>query len=202
MIKNVLEENIYLYSNLLKDPKGLIDSIEELDIEVPEGHAMTKWKDWSSSINSEKMFGKTKDFFFTGFMPSSEIDKKIYLVFKSLSEAIDIAMLDYMKSLNLTNLYMPQSISIKKYNENAYMGPHVDSGDITSRNHPKVSMVFYLNDNYEGGEIEFPNQGITIKPEAGSIIIFPSHEPYMHDPKTIISGIKYMCPLFWYDHPV
>jgi hypothetical protein len=36
-----------------------------------------------------------------------------------------------------------------------------------------------------------------IKPEAGSIIVFPSADPYLHESKEITSGIKYMSPGFW-----
>ena len=35
-------------------------------------------------------------------------------------------------------------------------------------------------------------------PTAGSIVIFPSNEPYYHESKEIKRGIKYMSPGFWY----
>jgi len=35
-----------------------------------------------------------------------------------------------------------------------------------------------VNDNYEGGELEFVNQGFTIKAPAGSLLYFPSTEDY------------------------
>jgi predicted 2-oxoglutarate/Fe(II)-dependent dioxygenase YbiX len=60
-----------------------------------------------------------------------------------------------------------------------------------------MSAVLYLNDDYEGGELNFKDQNITIKPEAGSIVIFPSVAPFYHESKEIISGNKYMCPAFW-----
>ena len=50
----------------------------------------------------------------------------------------------------------------------------------------------YLNDNYEGGEIEFPNQKVKIKPEAGSILIFPSMNPYIHESKPTSKNEKYV----------
>jgi predicted 2-oxoglutarate/Fe(II)-dependent dioxygenase YbiX len=55
----------------------------------------------------------------------------------------------------------------------------------------------YLNDNYEGGEIEFVNSGIKIKPEAGSIIFFPSNFLYVHEVHPITSGFRYSMP-HWY----
>jgi prolyl 4-hydroxylase len=35
-----------------------------------------------------------------------------------------------------------------------------------------------VNDDYEGGELDFVGQGFTIKPPAGSLIYFPSTEDY------------------------
>ena len=75
------------------------------------------------------------------------------------------------------------------------MGPHADSDE--SSKSPTISVVFYLNDEYEGGEIHFENQGVTIKPKAGDIVVFPSKLPYLHESKPILSGVKYMSPGFW-----
>ena len=70
------------------------------------------------------------------------------------------------------------------------MGPHADGYD--GNTDLAFSMVEYLNDDYEGGEISFPNHNITIKPEKGSLIMFPSQDPFVHEVKPIISGDRYM----------
>jgi len=75
------------------------------------------------------------------------------------------------------------------------MGPHVD--DYGNGDDPNISVVLYLNDDYVGGELFFREQGVKIKPEAGSIVIFPSVEPYYHESLPVESGIKYMAPGFW-----
>jgi hypothetical protein len=54
-----------------------------------------------------------------------------------------------------------------------------------------VSIVAYLNDDYEGGEIWFPRFDVTIKPEPGDIVVFPSTYIYEHASKDMISGTKY-----------
>lgn len=40
--------------------------------------------------------------------------------------------------------------------------------------------LLYLNDDYEGGELDFSNLGFAIKPPAGSILTFPSTEKWTH----------------------
>ncbi len=54
-----------------------------------------------------------------------------------------------------------------------------------------VSVVAYLNDEYEGGEIFFPRFNLTIKPEAGDIVVFPSTFVYEHASLEMVSGKKY-----------
>lgn len=57
--------------------------------------------------------------------------------------------------------------------------------------------LFYLNDDYEGGELYFPNQGIQFKPKAGAAYFFPGDMNYIHGVTEITSGIRYTCPFFW-----
>ena len=54
-----------------------------------------------------------------------------------------------------------------------------------------VSIVAYLNDDYEGGEIYFPRFNLTIKPEPGDVVIFPSTFIYEHASQPMKSGKKY-----------
>lgn len=54
-----------------------------------------------------------------------------------------------------------------------------------------ISVVAYLNDDYEGGEIYFPRFDLTIKPEPGDIVVFPSTYIYEHASQPMISGTKY-----------
>ncbi len=54
-----------------------------------------------------------------------------------------------------------------------------------------VSVVAYINDDYEGGEIYFPRFNLTIKPGKGDIVVFPSTYVYEHASNDMISGTKY-----------
>jgi len=70
-----------------------------------------------------------------------------------------------------------------------------------------ITAVVYLNDDYEGGEIEFritePNdytkvvKEILYKPEAGDILMFPSTPPYFHGVVNIKKSPKYIMRLYW-----
>jgi predicted 2-oxoglutarate/Fe(II)-dependent dioxygenase YbiX len=60
-----------------------------------------------------------------------------------------------------------------------------------------VSSLFYWNDNYEGGEIYFPNQELKIKAKAGSAVIFPGDRFYAHGVTEVLSGKRFTSPAFW-----
>ena len=60
----------------------------------------------------------------------------------------------------------------------------------------ECAALTYLNDDYEGGEIYFPDYDIIIKPEPGELIFFPGSEHYMHGVKKVTSGNRYVMQNF------
>ena len=141
-------------------------------------------------------------------------------VYNSVVDAFYDISKDYAESLgdNDEPRLFP-TFNIKKYYAGTSMGSHFDQldGDKTLR----YSLVMYLNDDFEGGEISFnlmDYDGVNrkpgthmdyeealknktfdfgIKPKANSIIIFPSSAPYFHTAHTVKSGFKYMIPGHW-----
>ena len=57
--------------------------------------------------------------------------------------------------------------------------------------HRCITLLVYLNDDFEGGAIHFPDQAFRIKPQAGTMIMFPSNKKFMHTVEPIISGNRY-----------
>jgi len=77
---------------------------------------------------------------------------------------------------------------ILKYGKGQQFTNHID--DHPSY-HRRVSTVYYLNENYTGGEINFPRFGITFKPKANQMIVFPSTYVYNHSVSPVIEGERY-----------
>jgi len=71
---------------------------------------------------------------------------------------------------------------------NDHYDAHYDGGPYNKR---WISAIVYLNDDYEGGELEFVHFGVKIKPKKGSLVIFPSNYAYAHIAHTVTSGTKY-----------
>lgn len=60
-----------------------------------------------------------------------------------------------------------------------------------------LGTVFYLNEDYEGGELFFPLQNIKFKPKARAAYFFPGDKNYIHGVTKVTSGTRYTAPFFW-----
>lgn len=63
--------------------------------------------------------------------------------------------------------------------------------------HRSVSALLYLNDDFEGGEIVFDEQGLAIRPEAGLLVAFGSGFEHPHEVRAVTRGRRLSMP-FWF----
>lgn len=198
----VLGPNIWYWENALSFPEHLKDFIDQIDDEPESYSRISKWENWAASNDSNLIYGKTKIINKSALKTttgSDIIDKRTLYIANSILMAFQMCTDRYLASRNLDkNNYdlNLDHITIKAWNEGQSMGPHFDGQD--GNQNLAFSLVAYINDDYEGGEISFPNHNVTIKPKAGSLIMFPSQEPYIHEVKPIISGTRYMSPAHVY----
>ncbi|MBD2022365.1 2OG-Fe(II) oxygenase, partial [Leptolyngbya sp. FACHB-36] len=54
-----------------------------------------------------------------------------------------------------------------------------------------VSIVGYLNDTFEGGEILFDRQNLKVKPPAGGVLVFPSYYTHPYQTQPVARGRLY-----------
>ena len=75
-------------------------------------------------------------------------------------------------------------------NDGTEFYPHGTIPDIIKKIGFKTdySGLLYLNDDYEGGEIEFPDIDIKMKPEAGTFIFFKGDKATMHKVNKVTRG--------------
>lgn len=59
-----------------------------------------------------------------------------------------------------------------------------------------LSILFYLNDITEGGELEFPQQGVKIQPKEGLCVIFPSAWTHPHGAHIPLAEDRYIIRTF------
>jgi len=95
----------------------------------------------------------------------------------------------------------------------SHIGPHTDILDITYENNDPerdegpakeeqiniyenmwsghLAMLVYLNDDYDGGYLYFPEFDYYLKPSPGDIVIFPGSLYYVHGVSTVTKGVRY-----------
>ena len=81
---------------------------------------------------------------------------------------------------------------INRYSEGGFMSRHVDNihhSHGQQYGYPQVSVLLYLNDDYEGGDFYVANK--KFEPEKGSGIIFPSNFMFPHEAKTVTKGTRW-----------
>lgn len=108
----------------------------------------------------------------------------------------------YMGSLNIRveKLGWMRRLELVKWNNHAGLEAHRDGHkNIPDEPEFSVSSLIYLNDDFKGGEICFPEYNLEIKPEPGEFIVFPSY--FLHEVREIdkIPGKRLRCtiPMFY-----
>jgi hypothetical protein len=104
-------------------------------------------------------------------------------IVNNLEEVVD----SYLAHWNL-DPQSRESFRITKFSGTGeFFGMHSDDSFATPRT---TSMVYYPNEDYEGGELEFIHFGIKVKPRAGQLFLFPSAYNLEHKVHPITSGTR------------
>lgn len=187
-----LHEKIWYYTEAISSPDVFIKLIEDTERDT-DFELLTEWKEWLVQENSKTYhFGKQKTIKIEDALrQDTELAKWI----NNIKNQVVRLSTEYIDFYNITDA-VQSSMAICKYNTGAQMGSHVDD-NMDGNGIPLITGIIYLNDDYEGGELYFKNQNIKIKPASGSVILFPSTQPFFHESLLITSGNKYMIPFFW-----
>lgn len=117
----------------------------------------------------------------------------------------------YYDSLSVAEKYMPEvhsliqkeyQVTVKPRHARFAQWKHINSQSITvddmglqDKNH--IAGWIYLNDDYEGGELLFINQKVSIRPKVGDLITYPGNIHYWYTVEPT-NGSRYIMPL-WFD---
>jgi hypothetical protein len=80
---------------------------------------------------------------------------------------------------------------IQRIKDGSGMDLHLDKSDVEEQNN-SVGIAIYINDNFDGGEIHYPNLGISYKPVRGSLICHPGSAEYTHGVNKTIGNDRYI----------
>jgi predicted 2-oxoglutarate/Fe(II)-dependent dioxygenase YbiX len=116
----------------------------------------------------------------------------------ALREMAATAFLSYVRPHFRTALDWYEDPVVLRYREGGEYLPHADAynWDAPTKAWRRVcdrdySMIIYLNDDFEGGELEFKYLGHVVRPKAGLLIAFPSDWRYAHAARPVAAGEKF-----------
>ena len=179
--KEHLFPGIWVYRDVLKKELNLIDRIES--------YISTNNLNWQEAyVGYKERIPEYRDCLDFKIKKLEESPRPI--VDDIWQDAYDTqlpAVTDYCKMYNVEMNYW-EAMNIVKYGPGQHFQEHADHGWSYICT---VSLVGYLNDDYEGGELSFGKLGISFKPKAGDLYIFPSTYLFSHRAMPVTSGQKY-----------
>ena len=112
--------------------------------------------------------------------------------YPSLRESVLKSMRFYGEEHELFSCIHHTDFRINRYGIGGFMSLHVDNihhshGQLYG--YPQSSVLLFLNDDYEGGEIIVAEN--TYKPAKGSALIFPSNFMFPHEVKSVTKGERW-----------
>jgi hypothetical protein len=215
--KHVISKQIVVYKNIFKNNKLIIDYLEN----YKEGSLIMPWETWFDHGYRTKSFYSRKnnydnndqsvvlkeiadifDFIKNDYLNDFEKEKGIWPDWvrdwdnfreKDQDYIVDYFKYDWEQSLNNMEI-RPNGIM---------MNYHVDEfpiDGIIKEERNIVTINFYLNDNYDGGEIcaydSISNVSYKYKPKAGDAVVMPSTVPFYHAVKEFKNNDRYFLRLF------
>jgi hypothetical protein len=159
---NVEAKEISVYRNVLPENlcKHLIEKLEGTEFFLPTNKAKLK------AVNLE------------------DHPDDMFLVKNFVEICANKYLQQFDKKLSSEHLVF-DSMFVARYNTGDAFPVHHDflSGNI-------FTVMVILNDDYEGGDLIFPKQYVSIKGGTGDIIIFPTLFIYPHEVTTITKGCR------------
>lgn len=129
-----------------------------------------------------------------------QADKDMFIFIKSLYERLR----PYVEN-HFNVKVKPTGPAVVRWRPGDRQEPHADKefhiGEEKGREndfpHFDIASLYYINDEYTGGELYFPHQGIEFKPKVGAAYFFPGDMNYVHGVRPVKTGLRCTIPFFW-----
>jgi hypothetical protein len=197
-----LYPKIDVYRNVLDNPNELYEIMNQSEKTSDGKYFLRTWDQWAHFGT----YTQKKDM---GEVSQDILSEEMFIKEKKFVEEVEAAytkvILDYVErhGIELPEGWHFSGCSYSKYNAKIdtllnkmtmqYHTDHITSQKDMPGDKFFITCTMYINDDYDGGDIEFYIDGklINHKPKAGDILVFPSTEPYYHGVKTINTNEKF-----------
>lgn len=196
--KENLGNGITVYRNVIKKELDIINRLESLlGAPAPWGQLSedgNRYHWLPAYVGYQQLMPDYRDCYDFKFkktdieMDPSETSLLLQQIWQDVYDVQAPAVEDYRRDYNIMPLKYWEAFNFIKYGPGQHFKEHHDHGYSYNCT---VSLVAYINDDYDGGELYFRLQNLNIKPQAGDLYIFPSNFMYPHQAMPVHSGTKY-----------
>jgi hypothetical protein len=168
---NKIANDVYEIENFLNQ-----DELRDI-LEIIESAPPTNWFDTNHISN-------TQDFWY---------GKSLFLVdHKDMYRKLILNKVNYIFS---SYFYCETDLKISRFKKDDQIKAHRDKDTTPQGYYLGYGLVIYYNDDYVGGEIEYPELNITIKPKAGSVLLHGGE--VLHGSLPVLSdSVRYFSTVF------
>jgi hypothetical protein len=184
-----LAPGIFVYRNAIPKEWNAVERIEDA-LAIPG--TRFSWKTAKTGYDViEEDHRKCKDWKVDQNIlgPRDEYSSDMLDLHNDLLESLKRCIEHYKRLNYLAEISYFECVNIVRYGKGEYFKVHTDDGDPYRCT---LSAVGYPNDNYEGGELWFPEFDVKHKPQAGDFVLSPSAYVYAHSSEPVLDdGLKY-----------
>jgi len=192
----ILYPKLAYFPDAISNPKKALKAVTDPDVPWSDFNKMSNNNDGSITYTKR---GRTKTIYYSEYN-YKRYPKVVLEGYEEILNAIRNASIEYAKEYNLTDRKELNDLVISTYDlatiQHLDLPMHID----VLEDREEYSILIYYNDNYESGELHFPEQQIKFKPKAGSIVIFPSGQEFPHE-ALAASNNKYFTLHYWFGGP-
>lgn len=181
---------IEIFENAWPNPEETIQMAEQ---QCADSESGAYWERATTLDHGPWQAARTNKMLGISYLAEVSNNPALQNIHNQMNMLLLAASIPYAKRYNIRETLWHESYSMLKYQGGEEYKEHYDGSSHTGR---VISAIVYLNNNYEGGEIEFPTFKVKIKPQPGMLILFPSNFAYRHIAHPVTTGTKY-CLVTW-----
>jgi Rps23 Pro-64 3,4-dihydroxylase Tpa1-like proline 4-hydroxylase len=192
--EQVVGGTIAIFQNVWENIDETIEKIEEIANNELEATKFVPALTFADKDNIQSL----RTNYHMGLSDAAYLDEDARKINNNFFDIINASVYWYKKNFDMDDdeFFHSEPYNILKYSGGQHYKAHFDGGTKSKRS---ISIILYLNDDYTGGELEFVNFGIKIKPERGMLVVFPSNYAYRHIAHPVDSGTKYAIVTWLHD---
>jgi len=174
-----------IFENVWPNPQHTIDLVEQAVADPNNDYSWVRAPTIGDGVFQD---ARTNKALAISYIAESQNDPLMQNIHNQFFMCIMAGINPYGRRYKINESFYQERYSLLKYSDNQQYKAHYDGGTETGR---ALTVVLYLNNDFEGGEIEFVNFDVKIKPQPGMMLIFPSNYAYTHIAHPVTKGTKY-----------